>query len=274
MQFNATQADLRTELQNHGVVFLKTVIDVESVLRWQQIANQAWQRFDAIAEKHGPGAIQKILPVGQKYIPTASSFTLEAFFANDQCSQVLQTLANGPTRGLIQDVLEGPVACDLDQAWVRRQFAPMHYPPQHAPHTWHQDGALAGRFTVAAPGAADFNTLLHMVTCWIPLVACGTNAPGLEIITQRNEQLLSPACLVDDFIQSNYPSASFLKPVMEPGDLLLFHGDVLHRTHVDPVMQSDRTSIELRFFPADRIPARLSGDRFVPMVSSDNPNPL
>jgi hypothetical protein len=50
---------------------------------------------------------------------------------------------------------------------------------------------------------------------------------------------------------------------LEPGDAVIFSGGTLHRTQVEPHMQSNRTSIELRFFRADAIPARLSADRFV-----------
>jgi len=51
-------------------------------------------------------------------------------------------------------------------------------------------------------------------------------------------------------------------PSMEPGDALLFASDVLHRTHATRSMSKDRTSVELRVFPAASKPARLAGDRF------------
>ena len=64
-------------------------------------------------------------------------------------------------------------------------------------------------------------------------------------------------------LQESLGATSPFEPVDESGDALLFRGDVLHRTHVTPRMTRDRTSIELRFFAADRIPERLRGDQFV-----------
>jgi hypothetical protein len=51
--------------------------------------------------------------------------------------------------------------------------------------------------------------------------------------------------------------------VLAPGDALVFGGGVLHHTHVAPTMTRDRTSLELRFFPAGEPPSRLRGDRFL-----------
>jgi hypothetical protein len=75
--------------------------------------------------------------------------------------------------------------------------------------------------------------------------------------------LIAPASLSNERIRERFPVESFVQPVMNPGDALLFRGGVPHRTHVKPSMTQDRTSIELRFFPADAIPQRLDGDRFV-----------
>ena len=155
------------------------------------------------------------------------------------------------------------VACDVDQCWVRRQYAPRNYPPLHSPHGWHQDGAL--RFDLFAYSGLPFppDAVLDMVTCWIPLIPCGVEAPGLEVVTRWPEGLLAPADLTDECVRARFAPETFLRPAMKPGDALLFRGDILHRTHVTPAMTKDRTSIELRFFPAHNIPARLKGDHFI-----------
>jgi ectoine hydroxylase-related dioxygenase (phytanoyl-CoA dioxygenase family) len=165
-----------------------------------------------------------------------------------------------------EQVLGARVACDADQCWVRRQYAPANYPPLHAPHGWHQDGAL--RFDFLAHSGQPFppDAVLEMITCWIPLTPCGVEAPGLELVTRPPEGLLRPADLTDERVRERFVPDECWRPVLEPGDALLFRGDILHRTHVTPAMTKDRTSIELRFFPADDVPARLKGDRFVPLV--------
>ena len=162
----------------------------------------------------------------------------------------------------IEHALGGPVVCDLDQAWVRRQYAVHRRPPGHVAHSWHQDGALLYPFDPTGARAPDADGLLRMVTCWVALTPCGQNAPGLELVRQHLDSLLPPSELTDSRVCARCPAELFWRPVMEPGDVLLFDGSTLHRTHVEPHMEADRTSIELRFFPAHSIPERLAGDRF------------
>jgi hypothetical protein len=166
------------------------------------------------------------------------------------------------------DQLGSRAACDVDQSWVRRQYAPRNYPPWHGPHGWHQDGALGFDYLSHGDGTFPPDALLSMVTCWIPLTACGLEAPGLELITRRLEGLLAPGALTDERVRARFADGEFWRPVMEPGDALLFRGDILHRTHVTPAMTKNRTSIELRFFAADCIPARLKSDRFVALTTT------
>jgi len=77
--------------------------------------------------------------------------------------------------------------------------------------------------------------------------------------------LVAPGELAEERVRPRFASQEFWRPVMEPGDALLFRGDIIHRTHVTSTMTRDRTSLELRFFSADRVPARLEGDRFIPL---------
>ena len=126
----------------------------------------------------------------------------------------------------------------------------------------HQDGALLYPFDPTGACAPDANGLLQMVTCWLALTPCGAQAPGLELVWHRLDSLLPPTELSEERVRARFAAELFRRPVMEPGDVLLFSGGTLHRTHVEPHMDADRTSIELRFFPANSIPKRLAGDRF------------
>jgi hypothetical protein len=153
----------------------------------------------------------------------------------------------------------GPVALDLDQCWIRRQGPP----GAGNPHSWHQDGALRFEFLRAPHGALEDDALLRMVTCWITLTPCGLDAPGLELVADSPQRLLMPLELRDEAVDAEWSAAARLRPVLAVGDAVVFTGDLLHRTHVTPGMTLGRTSIELRCFPADALPARLDGDRFI-----------
>jgi ectoine hydroxylase-related dioxygenase (phytanoyl-CoA dioxygenase family) len=109
---------------------------------------------------------------------------------------------------------------------------------------------------------------LKMLTCWIALTPCGEDAPGLELLRRPVPHLLLPPELDPSRVSDRYAPADFWRPVMGAGDLLLFSGDTLHRTHVRPMMGSERISLDLRFVAiADRSP-QLRGERLVTLGAS------
>lgn len=130
----------------------------------------------------------------------------------------------------------------------------------------HQDLAFTG---------TDFPVL----NCWIPLVDCSENAPGLEFIdrlvtedltdmVQREKsdyELFNAIDLTsqETFLRDRY-GGTLIAPVMKAGDALVFDQWALHRTYVTPTMTVPRFSIELRGFSADhafRDPDRWLRDR-------------
>jgi hypothetical protein len=261
MKSPATETDPLMVLHETGILLQRQSIDRELVEHYKEAAGQFYRRN----QSHSPESIQKSLPAGQKYVPTASSFTLEAVFEPVDCRRILRAVATCCARDIIERTLAGSPLCDLDQSWVRRQYAPGRYPPFHAPHAWHQDGALRYDFKAPASTAPGDTRLLPMLTCWLPLVPCGDDAPGLEFVAVPMDDLLPPEALLDQSIRSTHAAEKFWKPSMQLGDIVLIQSGTLHRTHVTPAMRSDRTSIELRFVAANRIPLRLAQDRFVPL---------
>ena len=155
--------------------------------------------------------------------------------------------------------------CDLDECWVRRQFPAGARTGAHGPHSWHQDGALRHDFAVQASRPA---APLSMLTCWLALTPCGIDAPGLELVRCARLPLLRPEELTPQRIDARFPAAARWRPSLAAGDALVFRGDVLHRTHVDAAMTFERSSLELRFFDADRVPLRLASDRFADVATS------
>jgi len=245
-----------------GVACYRFLLDSSQVADWKSRIDARYLALEAARRQGGPAAIERLVGPGQRFVATASSLTIGAIFPDEKVRDLLAGIHSGPAGAWIRAELRSRIACDLDQAWVRRQYAPANYAPLHAPHGWHQDGALGFDFLSHQNGCFPSDALLTMATCWIALEACGVDAPGLELVTRRLEALLPPAELTDDRVRARFAPEEFQRPMIEPGDALLFRGDILHRTHVTPAMTKDRTSIELRFFPADNLPVRLKGDRF------------
>jgi len=194
------------------------------------------------------------LPNGGVYVKNASSFTLDAILGYDGALSLIRGILNIQT---LHSYLPETYFINLDQVWVRRQFP--HHISKNGGHQWHQDGALGFNFSNSN---ADFeNGLLDMFIVWIPLDTCGADAPGLEFINCRQIRILSLPELIDANLKARYPSALFLKPVVEAGDVLVFGGNMIHRTHKTEKMKCQRTSLGIRIFSG--IPERCAVERYV-----------
>ena len=113
---------------------------------------------------------------------------------------------------------------------------------------WHQDGAFMG----------DVRSL----NVWASLSHCGDEAPGLDLVPRRLDELVPTGgdeVMFDNQIsQATAERAAgelgILRPIFEPGDVLLFDDLFLHRTGSDPEMPKPRFAIESWFFGPSTIP--------------------
>lgn len=257
-----------------GAVLLPGALDRSLVADLARAAGERYRWIERTALRDRPPGVEAGLPRGWRFVPTASSLSLEAL-DEEAGLDVARTLATTrPLGGILASLHQGPFSIDLDHAWLRRQYAPDRYPRWHAPHGWHQDGALGHDFAAdPTPDASGRGGLLPVVTCWIPLDPCGRDAPGLELIATRLDRLLAPAELTERAVSDAFGGADAWTPEMQPGDVLLMHGGTLHRTHVTAGMTGDRTSVELRVFAAGNVPPRLAGDRFTQPLGDEPDEP-
>jgi hypothetical protein len=232
-------------------------------------AQETYQNIAVMTQTQSVDAVVASLLPAQKYLPHASSVNLGAINNRALVETLLAEIAEGPAGYQIRKMLGcNQVLCDFDQAWIRRQYAPHLYPNNHASHGWHQDGALGFDFLETNNKQQESEGLLPTVTCWIALTKCGVDAPGLEFVSQTIEALLLPEELMNNTIKSRFSVDSFYKPQMDAGDALIFQGGTLHRTHVINAMQTNRTSVELRFVDKHNIPQRFSGDDFIALPNA------
>jgi len=263
-----SHADMIPDLMRQGVSLVRSALPPALIAQWREIADRQYARIESIEQREGLEGVRRWLPPSQHYLPNVSSVSIQGVYAESDWQMILEALAETSLRTMIELELGGPFVCDLDRAWVRRQYAIHRRPSGHAPHSWHQDGALLYPFDPTEAEAPAVDGLLRMVTCWLALTQCGCQAPGLEFVLERLESLHTPSALTDDRLRTQYSAEQFWAPELEPGNAVIFSGGTLHRTQAEPQMQADRTSIELRFFRADAIPARLSADRFVELPRS------
>jgi hypothetical protein len=118
---------------------------------------------------------------------------------------------------------------------------------------WHQDGAFMGD--------------VRALNVWLSLSHCGDEeAPGMDIVPRRLDGILQSGQEGADFnwsiseqiAQEAAGETGIVRPIFEPGDVLLFDDLFLHTTAAEPSMRKSRLAIESWFFGASASPEKYS----------------
>jgi hypothetical protein len=119
---------------------------------------------------------------------------------------------------------------------------------------WHQDGAFLGE------GIRTLNV-------WLALTDCGIDAPGLDLVPRRLNEILETGTrgawfewsVGQELVDEASADAPVVRPFFRAGDALLFDEYNLHRTALAPEMTHSRYAVESWFFapstyPGDQTP--------------------
>lgn len=114
---------------------------------------------------------------------------------------------------------------------------------------WHQDGAFLGD--------------VRALNVWLSLSRCGDEAPGLDLVGKRLDRIVPTGTDGAIFDWSVSPQVveevaapeGVIRPIFEPGDVLLFDEMNLHSTAADPAMPNSRYAIESWFFGLSGFPS-------------------
>jgi hypothetical protein len=114
---------------------------------------------------------------------------------------------------------------------------------------WHQDGAFLGQ-------------QLRAVNVWATLTDCGVDAPGLDIVPRRFDEIVETGtrgsffdwAVGDGVIEELAVDTPVLRPELAAGDAVIFDEMLLHRTATDPSMTSSRYAIEMWTFSGSAYP--------------------
>jgi hypothetical protein len=151
--------------------------------------------------------------------------------------------------GVIADYIGEPPVASVNK-WTLRRVSP------GGDGDWHQDGAFLG-------------DRIKAMNVWLALSDCGREAPGMDVVPRRFDEIVetgspgarfdwsvSPA-VVSDLIGGKVP----LRPEFRAGDMLLFDQMFLHQTAQSPEMTKDRYAVETWCFGPTAYP-----DKQVPLV--------
>ena len=115
---------------------------------------------------------------------------------------------------------------------------------------WHQDGAFLGRS-------------IRALNVWVALTDCGVDAPGLDLVPTRLDDVLptgTGGAIFDwavgpDVVDGLKDRAPVVRPAFRAGDVMLFDELFLHRTAIDASMTRRRYAVEAWFFAPSAYPA-------------------
>ena len=99
-------------------------------------------------------------------------------------------------------------------------------------------------------------TNADFVNVWVPLTSCGTRSATLELIPVATREQFAVTDRTDSYhptvevdaeaIYARFGADASYRPLLEPGDVLLFNEHTIHRTHMPANADMERRSVEIR----------------------------
>lgn len=128
--------------------------------------------------------------------------------------------------------------------------------PLDAVGGWHQDGAFLG-------------SGIQALNLWLTLTPCGVDAPGLDLVPHRFDEIVETGtggsyfdwAVGPEVIAREGSETGLARPLFDAGDLVIFDDLNLHRTAIEPEMTRERHAIELWCFAPEAYP-----ENHVPLV--------
>jgi hypothetical protein len=159
--------------------------------------------------------------------------------------EMLDTFERAGLRDAIRGYLGEPPVVSVQKCTLRRV-------DPDAGRGWHQDGAFMGD--------------VRALNVWLSLSRCGDEAPGMDIVPRRLDHIVPTGTegaifewsVSETVAEEAAGKTGVLRPIFEPGDVLLFDELFLHSTAAEPEMPKSRWAIESWFFGASASPADYS----------------
>lgn len=156
-------------------------------------------------------------------------------------AKMLAAFSDAGLSDLIAGYLGEPAAISDQKCTLRKT-------PPSAGRGWHQDGSFMGE--------------VKALNVWMALTHCGDTAPGMDIVPKRIEEILPSGTegteiaiqIHEDIARAAAGDGGVVRPIFEPGDVLLFDEMFLHTTAAEASMPNTRFAIESWFFGASAFP--------------------
>jgi hypothetical protein len=244
---------LHRGLAQHGCVHVRGLISPE---RAEALARGIDRALDAFDQCEGPQARESVSSWYVPFSPRGRGYRVGGRRGWVRASGGLWTADSPRMLFDLLEVVDETGIGSLVEAYFGERPAlsankcTLRRVPVDTSTNWHQDGAFLGRH-------------VRTLNLWLALSPCGTDAPGLDIVPRRLDEILTTGTdgalfdwsisptLVEDV--AGDPEA-ILRPEFAPGDALLFDHLFVHRTGVSPGMTRRRWAIETWFFAPSTYP--------------------
>lgn len=252
-----TPAELTPELYceamtRHGCVLVRGLVDEATAADLRAGIDRALDAFDtAMDGEAGPDPAGYFRPFRAR--PEHGKLGVRRRFMRDTGSvwmvdsprmfaTVLELLETTGIKALVEAILQERPTLSANKFNLRRV-------PAQVPTNWHQDGAFLGADT-------------RSVNLWLALSDCGVDAPGLDIVPRRIDEVVETGShgaafdwsVAPDVVERAAGEAGITRPRFGVGDALLFDHLFLHSTAVSEAMTQPRYAIESWFFTPSRFP--------------------
>ena len=243
---------IRAGILRDGCLLVRGLVDPDAAVALGGDIDRAFEARDAIAAGNGGDSAfyDEFVPapafresLGRDWI--AGGGGLWAADSPHLLFEMLDTFERAGLTDAIRGYLGEPPVISVQKCTLRRVNP-------DAGRGWHQDGAFMGD--------------VRALNVWLSLSRCGDEAPGMDVVARRLDHIVPTGTegamfewsVSDQVAEEAAGEAGVLRPIFEPGDVLLFDEMFLHSTAADPEMRKSRRAIESWFFGASASPAQYS----------------
>ncbi|HEY1236936.1 MAG TPA: hypothetical protein VGE91_01270 [Solirubrobacterales bacterium] len=243
---------IRAGILRDGCLLVRGLVDPDAALALARDIDSAFEARDASAEGGAadPAYYNEFVPapafresLNRDWI--AGGGGLWAADSPHLLFEMLDTFDRAGLRDAIRGYLGEPPVISVQKCTLRRV-------DPDAGRGWHQDGAFMGD--------------VRALNVWLSLSRCGDEAPGMDIVPRRLDHIVPTGTegaifewsVSEQVAEESAGEVGVLRPIFEPGDILLFDELFLHSTAAEPEMPKSRWAIESWFFGASASPAEYS----------------
>jgi hypothetical protein len=254
---------LRAAILGHGALLIRGLVSAEDSAHLREQIDRAYRAREALAQGGiaDEGYYEEFDPEpGISPVDGRGFVRSGGIWAADSprlMFDMLETFEDAGVRRIAREYLGERPALSLEKCTLRKAVPDRG----HQIPGWHQDGAFLGE--------------VRALNVWLSLSHCGDEAPGLDLVPRRLDHIVPTGTdgAVFDWVVSPVKAAEaagdlpILRPIFEPGDVMLFDELYLHATAADPAMSKVRYAVESWFFGPSAFPQNVQGRAYVPLAA-------